>query len=658
MKKGIALLLALVCFATMLVSCDPLSNNGQTPEDEIAGIWGETYTLETAYAKAVELGYADNLESFLASIKGAAGVGISNIVVVGGNLAVILTNGTTIDCGSIKGEKGDKGDPGVGIADMYTKDGHLFAVLTDGKIIDCGALDGASGTPDTPGGELPNPELPDPEFPDNPPVEPVNWYDNVDFDGATIEVQLSNLEDMSLFCGCQKYMQGPESLMDTSNGGYEKVYNEVLLRNEAARETLGLYVQYDYIARDWSTVIGYISDLEASGNGMDMYCDMMYDMAGLSYRNGVFANILKYTQDDSGINGWTEGAGYFKLTNENGYMVDLMKDMSLSDDKQFLIAGDYYMDVIRGMYVMPFNASLYTTYINPSDADCGDLYDAVSAGTWTWDALMAMNTIYLSDAPATIYSDYLLMALSVGGLSATGLIYSTAFKSYTVNSNGAYILNENAGDLVNIFRKAGELATTKGVATTPKTEQEGVAQAQAKFTYGEALFAGPTLLSAVETPEFSEMDQLSILPVPKLGKFVDYNTAISSRARVGALGFGSEKKKETSAWIQYCTENSYNVRAEYFDKAASSKYLSGTSETREMLEFIYDHIDENKSMILDLMVLSNDWMVGSDYCWDRLIKGDAFTQYQNDLHSVYTEAITAKQDVLDDIMSSWATADP
>ncbi len=526
----------------------------------------------------------------------------------------------------------------------------LIIVMALTLLVSCGDPEPEPGK--TPGGSTGGGEVPGEEVTDH-------WYDHVKFDGAEITVQLSSATDIELPCGGSMYMEGPDSEKEEgSGGGFEKVQNEVFKRNEAARETLGMTVKYEYIQQEWSHVINYIENLENSGNGMDMYCDMMYDMAGLSYRNGVFANILKYTQEDDGVSGWTEGAGYFKITGANGYNVNLMKDLALTEDKQFLIASDYYLDVLRAMFVMPFNMQLYTTYINPDDPNCEQLQETVRVGDWTWDALMAMETIYGSDAEATLESDLLLMALSVGGLSATGLIYSTAFKSYTVNANGDYILNENTGDLSEIFKKAGEVATTKGIATTPGSEQDGVAQAQAKFVSGGALFAGPSMLGVVEKPEFGEMAQLSILPVPKLGKFSDYNTAINTRARVGALGFNSTMKKETSAWIQYCSENSDNVRAEYFEKALTGKYMSNASGAGEMLEFIYKNIGDNKSMILDTMIQSKDWAVGSNYCWNQLIKGEAFTKYQNTLDSVYSAAISAKQSVLDDIMSSWATADP
>ncbi len=488
------------------------------------------------------------------------------------------------------------------------------------------------------------------------------WEDEVKFDDVTIKLLLSKLDDAELPTGCQKYMQGPESTLDEEADnatGFERVQNEVLLRNEAARDKLGLDVQYDYIAAKWGEAAAVIRDREQGQNAPDMYCDMMYDMSSLTIQNGIFANILKYTQEDLGVPGWVDGAGYFKISNVNGYNVSLMQDMALTDDKQFLIAGDYYMDVLRAMLVMPFNMEMYTNLVNPSDADCSQLYQDVLDGMWTWDMLMSFSKVYTGSGNASLESDNILMALSIGGLTATGLIYSTAFQCYTVEDDGTYSLNDTCSELSRIFSKASQLVTTGGVVCddTTRGDDKGVIACKRKFTAGGALFAGPNMLGVIEETEFGEMGQLSILPIPKVGEYDEYNTAINSRARVGALSFHSTKKAETSAWIQYCTEHSDKVRAEYFDKAMNDKYMSG-SGAKEMLDFIYANVGDNKSMILDQMIMAKDWINGGDYTWTQLIKAGDFTGHANDIDAQYKTAIQQKGGILDTILEEWNQSDP
>lgn len=74
----------------------------QTKND---GKWGETYTVQTAYAAAQELGYAGTLEEFVALISGkdgADGVGVKEARIDGeGNLILVLTNGEEKNCGKV-----------------------------------------------------------------------------------------------------------------------------------------------------------------------------------------------------------------------------------------------------------------------------------------------------------------------------------------------------------------------------------------------------------------------------------------------------------------------------------------------------------------------------------------------------------------------------
>ncbi len=495
---------------------------------------------------------------------------------------------------------------------------------------------------------------------DDDPTPAAKWYDEVKFpQGTSITLQLSNVEDKELSCGCARYMQGPETVLD-GDGGFEKVQNEVLKRNDAAKAALGLEVNYTYINKDWGQGIsGAIIESEKLGPGMtpDMYCDQMYDMAGLSYQHGIFSNILKYTQSKkAGVDGWKEGAGYFHISSTNGYNVQLMNDMALTSNKQFLIASDYYVDVMRAMFVMPFNLEMYAGYAAPDDENAENLYKTVKDGKWTWDQMLTFAGVYNGSGKASMDSERVLMALSVGGLPAMGIVYSSKFENFTYN-NGVYTLSENCTEVVNAFKSAAEVARHNSVLCGEATRGDAPAVEKCKevFTSGRALFAGPQMLGVVEEENFLKMSKLSIVPVPKTKRTAEYNTAINTRARVGALSFNSPLKKETSAWIQYSTEKSDVVKKEYFEKAMNSKYLSGTG-AEEMLDFIYKKVGSSKSMILDHLILYKDWDM-QKHTWTSLIQKEDYQAHENDINTIYLTAVQAKQSVLNDIMVEWSKAD-
>ncbi len=99
-------------------------NGGNSSAGNVTG-WGSVFTVGTAYAQARELGYAGSLPEFIESISGkdgldgadgkdgADGVGIVSIGMnANGELVVALSNGKTVNLGSIRGEQGPQGEKG------------------------------------------------------------------------------------------------------------------------------------------------------------------------------------------------------------------------------------------------------------------------------------------------------------------------------------------------------------------------------------------------------------------------------------------------------------------------------------------------------------------------------------------------------------------
>ena len=492
-----------------------------------------------------------------------------------------------------------------------------------------------------------------------------NWWDTLAFD-KTLNIMISNATDNELTPGGERYMKGPDMKQDESGSGggsFEKVQNAVYDRNRAAKKVLGVDLMYMYCDRTWGSVAGDIREREYSGNGTaDMYCDLMYDLVHLSVEMGMFSNLLKYTKKNSAkVDGYV--GGYLDITAKKGYYTDLMSDMSLSNDKQFLVASDYYLDVLRAMLVMPFNLDMYIDRIDSTDINGENLYSLVDEGEWTWDMLMGMSNVYTGTGNATLNDDNLLMALSVGGLSAVGMIYSTSFSTFNidyVDDTVVYTLSQEARSTIDqLFQKAYAVVNTSGIVCDETTagDVNGVIACKEAFTGGGALFAGPSMLGVIEEDAFQNMeDRLSILPVPKLSTDYEYNTAVTSRARVGAVGFHSANKVEMSALIQYMTENSAEVKDAYFDMVPVGKYMTG-SGTKNMLTFIYNNIGSNKSMILDNLVLARNHEVGIEYLWSELIQENYFEGNANKVSELWNAAISAKQIVINDAIEDWYECD-
>ena len=487
------------------------------------------------------------------------------------------------------------------------------------------------------------------------------WYDSVDFGQKTLTIQLSNDTADPELPADVAYIQGPDKISETT--GVDKVKNLVKERNrnvESKKNGINVKIDYKYTLVEgysdrWSHVSSVIAQAErnySNSNKADLYIDLMYDMLGAACEKAVFDNILKYTKTDSGVAGWV--GGYFDIESYNGYNTALMSDMTLTEDRQVLIASDYFLDVLRAMLVLPFNLSMYTEYAT-DDADAAKLYQMVLDGKWTWDQLLSYNGVASSAGSATIDDSRILMAIANGGMMATGFLYSTDYTIYKQDGD-KYTLKTTCSELQQLFSKAGTLSGVRGIVMLPG-ESAAVGESNRKFTSGEALFATVNMLGILETADFQGMAQgsLSILPIPKLNENREYSTLTNSRARVGALSYHSTNQAAMSAYIQVATEESGTVKNTDFDDASLGKYLAGSGASN-ILNMIYNRLGNAKNAIIENLILNRDWTIGKDNCWAQLIKQGNMTQYQN-ISSMMAACVGAKQEVLNKVVEAWKTAD-
>lgn len=487
------------------------------------------------------------------------------------------------------------------------------------------------------------------------------WYDSVDFGQKMLTIQLSNDAADPELPADVAYIQGPDKISETT--GVDKVKNLVKERNrnvESKKNGINVKIDYKYTLVEgysdrWSHVSSVIAQAErnySNSNKADLYIDLMYDMLGAACEKAVFDNILKYTKTNSGVAGWV--GGYFDIESYNGYNTALMSDMTLTEDRQVLIASDYFLDVLRAMLVLPFNLSMYTEYAT-DDADAAKLYQMVLDGKWTWDQLLSYNGVASSAGSATIDDSRILMAIANGGMMATGFLYSTDYTIYKQDGD-KYTLKTTCSELQQLFSKAGTLSGVRGIVMLPG-ESAAVGESNRKFTSGEALFATVNMLGILETADFQGMTQgsLSILPVPKLNENREYSTLTNSRARVGALSYHSTNQAAMSAYIQLSTEESGTVKDTYFDDAILGKYLAGSGASN-ILNMIYNRLGNAKNAIIENLILNRDWTIGKDNCWAQLIKQGNMTQYQN-ISSMMAACVGAKQEVLNKVVEAWKTAD-
>ena len=139
-----------IACAAVLVACTLFGFTACSPKNFEQSALDKN--VKIIYAEAVNLGYDGTLEEFLATIKGASGVGVSNVYIdVNGRLFVLLTDDTLLEVGEVKGKDGADG---VGIVDIVkNSNDEIIVTLSNGVKKNIGkvasgkdGLDGTNGT--------------------------------------------------------------------------------------------------------------------------------------------------------------------------------------------------------------------------------------------------------------------------------------------------------------------------------------------------------------------------------------------------------------------------------------------------------------------------------------------------------------------------------
>ena len=471
-----------------------------------------------------------------------------------------------------------------------------------------------------------------------------------------------------------QFVAGPDSVeLEVTPEIQVLVYN----RNLAANELLGTSIEYVYWDYEWGSAAGQI-DTVVQGNdpeAPDVFINMIFDL-GKSTLNGDFKDV------------WTIPGSFFDFE-ARGWMKSWMESMSLTGDRAYTLAGDYFLDVLRAMGVVPFNmtmmndnaAELATAILGEGgELDDEDLttyfFDLVEDGGWTWELLGKLcAAIWVDsdeDGQNSIGDRLGFLASGRTNYSSSFFVYANTeklFETYVIEDpedprdGKTWIRYAEMGGLGDIFDALKDLFAGRG-ALAPNNPNEGntadnpgLSYHWIKFGKGEVLFAGACVLGALEDDAFQTMeDRYSVVPVPKVDAEKDYNTVIHNVGDAGAINVRTNpaKTKAISAYLQYCTEHSAEVREEFLEIVTKYKTTSYDQGTDRMLDLIYENVVNGRDKSIE------DIMQTDSTCkplrWHVLVMANnSFTHGSDDLSSQYESAIEAKQAYLDEKLETWYT---
>ena len=487
----------------------------------------------------------------------------------------------------------------------------------------------------------------------------------------TFKMELSNHSDAEKTSKNDKYVVGPD---DVDPGTTPVLEQLVYARNTKAIEMMGMNIDYVYWDFDWSKQAEQIKTVVQGGakDAPDLFVNMISDI-NMATLSGVFKDVRSIPNS------------YFDFT-AKGWMTDYMDSLSLTGDRSYILAGDYFLDVLRAMGVLPVNitmmdenATRLQSAILEEDDTLGvgeklsaRFFDYVETGKWTWSTLHKLcEAIWVdtdNDGKDSITDVLGIVVDNFGGLAHEMYIFSASgddlfdvrpIEDETSPYNGKdwIYYSQDSTALGKIFDAVAAVYTGKGSvgttgnfqASTP--EKPGAAYHRIKFSEGTMLTAGTVVLGALEDNAFQQMtDIFSVVPLPKVSEDKQYNTVIHTIGDAGAINVKTSPKKARamSAFLQYCCEHSGEIRREFLEVVTKFKTTTYDQGTDRMLTLIYDSVITGRDKMIEDCVGGNNRFI-------IIMRSGDCEVTSADLASQYAACIASKQAALDDIIRTWYT---
>ncbi len=499
----------------------------------------------------------------------------------------------------------------------------------------------------------------------------------------TLIFQLTrNTNKDELPAASERYLAGED------NRYSEDIDDMVMDRNALAEYYTKVKVRYEYYPNTddytWGKNIDRIETTVKSGStkdAPDVYVNFVYDLVGASLK-ASFANLYSTRRGQ----GELKGKNYFEFLDDNyneevdnrGYMYEYMTSLTLSKHKMYVLASDYFTDLVRSFHIVPVSVKLIEDIgmeiTGDRDGDgeftLDDFYEQVKAGEWTYDLLAQYSAkVYKaagdnSTGECWLGDEIVGFAMSDGGLAATGILYTSSVvvihKTWNEGRNDwDYYYPEDSPDLYAFCEATTELFTSPGVClvTGSNVTQWGSSQLLAirtRFSENHVLFGDIMMVGALEFEQYQVMKEnggFGIVPVPVYREGDKYLTLIHAVGMPGAISANTTKFAECTAFLNYQSTHSTDILDEYYNYKLQYDVADGTKGTVYMLQYIrsnvrtyFDKCFEDAIGFFYDGAYENKWLsiiVAADYKLD--IRADykkhypAKAEYLNGLVLMYDE---------------------
>lgn len=363
------------------------------------------------------------------------------------------------------------------------------------------------------------------------------------------------------------------------------VKDNVYKRNKNVEELLNVQFVFTENEEDYTVIPKTINKYVTAGDdAYDLVIHDLFPLCTLSVQN-AFLNTYDLPYLDFSKDYWYDA---------------YMKDVSFaSDDKRYILAGDYFLDILRSAHALYVNKEMFNSIFESAE----ELYDHVLNGTWTHETFLG----YINEAYQDINGDgkaddddrYGYCTINYWGPMIPWVIASDiTFLEY--ESDGAPRFAMNNERSVQLLLNLNDIFHGEGT----HNYSAGIDINTAAFVNGNALFGGYQRVSSLEMFRDMETD-IGILPYPKMDESQEnYITSSHDTANVGVIPMTCSKGDTMGAVLEVLSrESAKDVIPAYYETALKVKYARD-----EMSAQMLDIIRYNISCVFPVAF--------GNYCYD------------------------------------------
>lgn len=366
------------------------------------------------------------------------------------------------------------------------------------------------------------------------------------------------------------FLEGEQNTAGTIN---EAVHE----RNTAVELELDVALTFSHADADKSDIQSEIKRLVMSGtDAYDLVISELLPFASLA-NDGTFRNILS-----------SEFTG-FDFENKPYWYKEYMDDLRLVNGYEYLLAGDFFIDVLRSSHLLLFNKEMYRDHYR---RDPGEVFEWVLNYEWTYEKLNGIITDMYLDKNGNSRRDYGdRWGLSISDLRSAKIGFIVSADPGLVSRGEDGTPRIVLGDTSRMADLTQRLTLLLFNSSCYISDAAG-GNSLRDFTEGSALLCEGHWLGSLENTALLDVKEgAGVLPYPQLyASDKRYITATSNTANVGAILLTAKDEAFISTVIQALSrETASRLIPKYYRDALKLRY-DADPYTAGMIRILHDNI--------------------------------------------------------------------